>query len=816
MFKVLKILICFLIGLSPLKSANIPIEEYFLRTGKGEFKIAYVLSGGGSRGAAQIGVLKALEENGIYPKYVVGTSIGSIVGALYASGYTADDLDSIICNADWEDIRSLTDNSNRKDLFLDQKKIEDRSVITLYFEDWDLVVPEAVGGSEKYREFLQTLFWNALYHSDGNFNNLKYVFRAIATDLVSGKSVALENGDIVSAVEASSAVPLRFSPVRIDSMILVDGGILSNIPISHAKVFNPDLTITVNTISPLHSPNELNNAWNLADQSISVAMKVFSDSASNDADIMIRPPIDFHNSLDFTNLDTLVDIGYQEAMKQMPQILSKIRQTAKDDNSHYDKIRKIEVLGCSDSELFKSENFSEFYDMPFTIELYRQITEKVLKLCREKDFSFASVFRAFWQDDEKTLKIEVDPGVINKIEIIGNHSTKDFLVYRDIPFKEGNIVSSKLLNVAWRNLITNELFDYVVLDAKRSKDAKGADIVITVRKKPRQNLTLSGRVDNERNTQVSSSFRYLNLLNLGFVFHSDITVGNKDFDYRIAFDNPRIWNTLLSMNLSAYTENRKYNNFYNSEQNQKFSYESVTGHTTIEHRFGFLASIGTQIDKNGFVGVATKFERQRSYLDTMDIKPDYISISTINIGTLFDNRDNIDFPTKGHYLNLSLETTFLPTEDQVSFSKVSVENSAVYSWGVHTIEPEVRFGIADKTLPVAEMFELGGQNDFSGLREQEQRGRQLLAATLKYRIKSPIDIIFDTYLSLRYDIGSIWSVPEEMKLDNFKHGIGIDLSFDTPIGPASFTVGKSFYFRENPNGVVKGPTLFYFSIGKKI
>ncbi len=809
------ILFLLFIFVASVEAENIPIEEYFLRAGKDDFKIAYVLSGGGSRGAAQVGVLKALEEQGIYPDYVVGTSIGSIVGALYSSGYNADDLDSIICKADWENIRSLTDNSNRKDLFLDQKKIEDRSIVTLYFDDWDLVVPEAVGGSEKYREFLQNLFWNALYHSDGNFNNLKYVYRAVGTDLVSGKSVALDRGDIVTAVEASSAVPLRFSPVRIDSMVIVDGGILSNIPIEHAKPFQPDLTIAINTISPLHSYEELNNAWNLADQSISVAMKVFSDSAEKKTDIMIRPPIDFHNSMDFTNLDTLVEIGYRETQKYLPEIISRIKETHQL-KPQYQILKGIEIVGCSDIELFKSENFSEFYGREFNVQLYREITEKVLTICRVKSYSFASVYRAYWDDKANKLKIEIDPGKINKIEIIGNSSTKDFLVYRDIPFKQGDIIRSDLLNVAWRNLISNELFDQVVVDAKRSYEGKGADILITVRKKPRQSLTLGGRVDNERNTRVSADFRHLNLLNLGFVLNSGLVIGNKDLNYHISFENPRIWNTLLSINFSAYTYHRVYNNFFNSQLGEKFLYESEIDGKTTEHRFGALASIGTQIDKNGYLGVTTKFERQRSYIDSMTIKPDYISISTINIGTLFDNRDYIDFPTKGHYLNISLETTFLPTADQLSFSKVSFENRAIYTWGAHSFEPSVKFGIADKTLPVAEFFELGGQNNFAGLREQEQRGRQLLSGTMKYRVKSPIDIIFETYFSVRYDLGSIWEVPEEIKLGNFRHGIGIDLSFDTPIGPAAFSLGKSFYFREDPNGVVQGPTLFYFSIGKKL
>src|SRR5262249_50881111 len=125
------------------------------------------------------------------------------------------------------------------------------------------------------------------------------------------------------------------------------------------------------------------------------------------------------------------------------------------------------------------------------------------------------------------------------------------------------------------------------------------------------------------------------------------------------------------------------------------------------------------------------------------------------------------------------------------------------------------FGYADATLPPAEQFSMGGFNSLFGLHEDDSRGRQLFLVNLEYRWLLPFKFVFDTYAKARYDLGTISEAPEELKLINFRHGIGIDLELDTPLGPAAFAAGKSFYFRKDlPNSpVTVGPLLLYFSIG---
>ena len=130
-------------------------------------------------------------------------------------------------------------------------------------------------------------------------------------------------------------------------------------------------------------------------------------------------------------------------------------------------------------------------------------------------------------------------------------------------------------------------------------------------------------------------------------------------------------------------------------------------------------------------------------------------------------------------------------------------------------------GFADKTLPISEQYSLGGQDMFFGLRKDGLRGRQIFLTSLEYRYKLPFEIFFDTYFSVRYDLGSIWGEQEEIRFRDLKHGIGTSLheepqvpNYGPPIGPARFSVGKSFLFEKSAgNPIVWGDTVFYFSIG---
>ena len=192
------------------------------------------------------------------------------------------------------------------------------------------------------------------------------------------------------------------------------------------------------------------------------------------------------------------------------------------------------------------------------------------------------------------------------------------------------------------------------------------------------------------------------------------------------------------------------------------------------------------------------------------------TVAAIKLQSIIDTEDKFAFPSDGLYLKLYYESAEKDFGGDVSFDKVGAEYESYTTFlGRNTLHPKVTFGYADNSLPIAEQYSMGGFNSFLGLNEDDSRGRQLFLVNFEDRYWLPFKLVWDSYLSARYDLGTITAVPQELKFDTFRHGFGLILGLDTPIGPASFGGGVSFYFsRGLPNQPLSyGPVSFYFSIG---
>ncbi|MBZ0201034.1 MAG: BamA/TamA family outer membrane protein, partial [Ignavibacteriaceae bacterium] len=282
--------------------------------------VAMALSGGGARGLAQIGVMKALAEAGVVPDIIIGTSMGSIVGGLYASGYSIPDLDSIAVNTEWDKLLTLSKEIERRELFIDQKVTEDKAVFALRLDGLKPILPTSINDGQKLSNRLNLLTFQAPLHAKNSFNDLKVKYRAVCTDLISGEQVVISEGSLSQAMRASSSVSFLLSPVRVDSLLLVDGGLVANIPVRIASEEGGTYLIAVNTTSPLNDAEDLDLPWVVADQIVSIPMKLLTEKQLNYADAIISPELKNFKSNDFTHIDSLIKAGYLETLPTAKKI----------------------------------------------------------------------------------------------------------------------------------------------------------------------------------------------------------------------------------------------------------------------------------------------------------------------------------------------------------------------------------------------------------------------------------------------------------------------------------------------------------------
>ncbi len=251
--------------------------------------VGLALGGGGAKGFAHVGVLRALEEMRVPIDYVSGTSMGAIIGGLYAAGMSPDDIEDMLVSADWWDL--LEDGTPRRDLEYRRKIDYGRYFMNLEWgwNDWTLSTPSAFSSGQKLNNLLQA----KTVHVAGNkhFDELKIPFRAVATDIKTGQPVVLEKGSLGQAMRASMAVPGAFSPVVIDGHRLVDGGVVMNLPTEVTRGMGADIVIAVNVTDAASAmaTQRLDSAVALLVQSYLIMTQDHEKRAMAAADIALVP-----------------------------------------------------------------------------------------------------------------------------------------------------------------------------------------------------------------------------------------------------------------------------------------------------------------------------------------------------------------------------------------------------------------------------------------------------------------------------------------------------------------------------------------------
>jgi len=301
-------------GLSPLAAGAAPADAPADCVG-------LVLGGGGARGAAHVGVLKVLERERIPVCAVAGTSMGAIVGGLYAAGYDAAELEKLVGAIDWADV--LVDDPARRILPMERKDEDFRHLLDLEigYRDGRLGIPAGLVRGQKLMLLLRRLTLSTWKTPD--FDHLPIPFRAVATDIVTGQKQVFADGDLAVAIRASMSVPGAFAPVKVGGRLLVDGGLAENVPVSEVRALGAPRMIVVDVGSPLLGEDGLTSPAAVLNQAVTALMaeKTARDlDTLGSGDVLLRPDLGDITSGQFNRSAEAVAAGERAAEAMLPQL----------------------------------------------------------------------------------------------------------------------------------------------------------------------------------------------------------------------------------------------------------------------------------------------------------------------------------------------------------------------------------------------------------------------------------------------------------------------------------------------------------------
>jgi len=308
-------------------------------TSQKEPKVGLVLSGGGAKGFAHIGVLKVLDSLNVKVDYIAGTSMGAIIGSLYASGYTGKQLDSIFNGLDFDDV--INDNIPRAAKTFYERDNSEKYAVTLPFEKFKIKLPSALSRGQNVFNLLSKLL---LHVSEvENFDELPIPFFCVATNIETGEATILDNGNLVQAVAASGAFPTLFQPVIIDDKIYIDGGVANNYPIEELKSKGMDIIIGVDVQDGLADRENLTTAPDILLQINNYRTINDMKKKALETDIYIKPDISKFTVISFSEGNNIIDSGETAALKKFHD-LSLLPERKQSDRSSIKRIVRDSII----------------------------------------------------------------------------------------------------------------------------------------------------------------------------------------------------------------------------------------------------------------------------------------------------------------------------------------------------------------------------------------------------------------------------------------------------------------------------------------
>ncbi|MFI5264661.1 MAG: BamA/TamA family outer membrane protein, partial [Candidatus Kapaibacterium sp.] len=685
-------------------------------------------------------------------------------------------------------------------------------------------------------------------------HNMKVPFVALATDIVSGTRRLITYGDLTASIRASATVPLRFNPLAHDSALLVDGGLLANVPIDVAKdSAGSDIVIASNTTAELRNRLEIESPWDVADQVITLMMHEKNIEQMKRADIIMTPELEHGTPDDFTKADLYIEAGREAARKALPKLLDILSHSAPvahetniaDDRTLLPILREIGIYGDANIPKDSLMNIciAAGGKMLTTTSYKTDLEIPLLTFLRKHGYSLARIDSVRINPLRNRAEIFVDEGRIGSIMIVGLNSVQKELVMREFTLLPGDVFRAEAGERGLRNLTATGYFSFASLELIHSAKWKGTQfpirndttfteyssplvsssatsLQITVEEKPTNILRIAALADNEFGAQFSMQYANENLFGYGTEFSLTGGIGGSSRYAIAALSTPQLFLSFTTFDFELYSG---FKDIPVYSLNTDIPQGKITAHVDDVLRemrdIGGRLRLGGEIGRLALATVEIRIEHQHTYSTlTKNIADPAALLSALKGELTIDSRDDAAYPHSGTLLQGNYEVGTGILGGSRRYTKIYGLFEQVLSVSrLHTFIPKIAIGFGDLTVPLQEQFDLGGIESFYGLNAYEMRGKQMVQGSLTYQVAIPAIPFFPTFVTFRYDLGAMWSEPESIKFEAFIHGAGVQVGFKTPIGLARFAIGENFRFGQSPKEpLLLNNPIFYFSIGANL
>jgi|WetSurMetagenome_2_1015567.scaffolds.fasta_scaffold02997_4 predicted acylesterase/phospholipase RssA len=781
------------------------------------------LSGGGSRGLAQIGTLKALDELGLRPDAIVGTSMGAIVGSLYAAGYAPDTILKFAKSLDWSTI--YVNSAPRKDLLMSQKgTVGDYLYEARFGKGFKLLLPQSLSEGQVFYRALGPLLAPAQCRCGGNFDSLPFTLRIVSTDVLAGKKVVFARGDLMTAVRASCGFPLIFSPIEADTMVLMDGGLMSNLPVETCREQFPGRPIVaVDVTSPLWDKQDLDNPVRLMDQVVNIGLTRQKTAERGIASVLITPDIVGFQNTDFSRIDTLVARGYSATMLNVPRIRAALGLDTAEDGDAVP--RPIRFQGYSPGAVAALD--AAFASRgPLSKREFLAATARVLNGC---GYPFSRIRIASVTDSGSIA--EVTPVIMKRLSVRGNAVTRFSTIRSMLCIKTGDTLTEGSIARAISSLYASALFRNVEV----VPDSSGTvSIVLTEKEYWRARIGL--RFDEYHSLEGYIQPAYENLFGLGMEASLHLQYGLLREKYALALEQSHVFS-------SAFANMAQVKGYISRErivtrQEIKDTADSILTHVKLDEqtlvKAGGLALVGLQLGRFLMLEGGIRAEKFSLY-QSQGFKNPFggfeHGMQYIMVRLTGDNLDRFPFPENGQKTYISLGVAHDVVTGTESFAKVDGGFASNFTFAkIHTFSPQLQFVWSTTSMPDVEKAYLGGTVPeeqfkdldvynclpFFGLRPRALPGDIALLLRGNYRVR----LMQGLYVICSLDWGNAWpwtgqnlSAFGRDFLDKAPVGMGVGVAYETVVGPIRFFWGRLLRNKLSQDLNILSENLFYLSAG---